>query len=383
MSRGSPSASTSCAARTTSLSTQPPETEPASSPLSLTTSFEPTGLGAELRVATTVATATLRPSSRQRPACVSTLSIAPQSSARSAAEVGLAEVLVLSQLGGRPFEHHPAGREHVATVGDREGDVRVLLHDENRHPRLVYLLDDLEVPLDENRSQSHGRLVHEQQLRLGHESSSHGHHLLLAAGERPGELGAALVQKREEVVDAVVGFVRAAALQVGAHLEVLAHGHRREEPPVLGHDRDPLPDPVARRPRRHILAREAHAAVSRPHDAEHRLQGRRLARRVAPEQADELARRHLEVHALEDVDRPVVRVDGLEPQEGLGRRPVPARLGHFLAAALVPRYASTTRGSVATSSKVPSAILTPWSSATTRSEMPSTTCMSCSITRIV
>ena len=80
--------------------------------------------------------------------------------------------------------------------------------------------------------------------------------------------------------------------------------------------------------------------------------------------------------ALEDVDLAVVGVDGLELEQ---RRDG----AHFVAAAFVPRYASTTRGSVATASNVPSAILIPWSSATTRSEMPSTTCMSCSITRIV
>ena len=40
--------------------------EPASSPLSLTASFEPTGRGAERRVATTVATATFSPRPRQR-----------------------------------------------------------------------------------------------------------------------------------------------------------------------------------------------------------------------------------------------------------------------------------------------------------------------------
>src|SRR5438105_1428082 len=65
-SRGGPPASTSCAASTTSLSTQPPETEPASSPRSLTASFEPTGLGEVRRVATTVAIATFSPCPRQR-----------------------------------------------------------------------------------------------------------------------------------------------------------------------------------------------------------------------------------------------------------------------------------------------------------------------------
>jgi len=64
--RGRPLRSTSCAASQTSLSTHPPETEPAISPRSETTSFEPTGRGADRREATTVATATRSPRWRQR-----------------------------------------------------------------------------------------------------------------------------------------------------------------------------------------------------------------------------------------------------------------------------------------------------------------------------
>ena len=70
--------------------------------------------------------------------------------------------------------------------------------------------------------------------------------------------------------------------------------------------------------------------------------------------------------------------DRVQPQQRC-----PAVRAHFVLAFRRPRYASTTRGSVATVSKEPSAIFAPWSSAITRSEMPSTTCMSCSITRIV
>ena len=70
---------------------------------------------------------------------------------------------------------------------------------------------------------------------------------------------------------------------------------------------------------------------------------------------------HLDAQALQDVDLPVVRVDAVEPQQRLGRGTVLAavRLAHLVAVAFVPRYASTTRGSVATASNEPSAILTP------------------------
>src|SRR4051794_41391895 len=162
----------------TSLSTQPPETEPVSVPSRVTTSFEPMGRGADLRVATTVATA----ASNMPPGYP------------LAAEVGLAEILVLAELGGRAGEDEPPGGQHVAAVCDRERDVRVLLDDEHRDAGLVHLLDDLERTLDEDRREAHRRLVHQQQLRLRHQRPTHRHHLLLAARERASELAAALVQ---------------------------------------------------------------------------------------------------------------------------------------------------------------------------------------------
>src|SRR3954469_3542211 len=372
MRRGSPPASTSCAASTTSDSTQPPETEPASSPLSLTTSFDPIGRGDERRVAMTVATATFSPRARQR-SISGRSSFTPQT---LAPEVRLPQPLVLAEVVGRALQHEPPRREDVAAVGDREGDVRILLDDEHRDPGFVHLLDDLERALDEDRREPHRRLVHQQKLRLRHERTAHGDHLLLAAGERSCELRAAFVEEREELVDTVVVLLRAAAVQVGAHLQVLEHRHGPEEAAILRHDRHPLADPVARGALRDVLAAEANRAVPRLHDPEDRLQRRRLAGRVSAEEADELAGADVKRQSLENVDLPVVRVDGGELQEI-------SVLAHFVVAALAPRYASTTRGSVATCSNVPSEIFTPWSSAITRSEIPSTTCMSCSITWIV
>src|SRR5579884_1621769 len=63
---GLPSSITSIAASTTAGSTQPPLTEPDSSPLSLTASFAPGWRGAEPAILTTVAMATRSPRARQR-----------------------------------------------------------------------------------------------------------------------------------------------------------------------------------------------------------------------------------------------------------------------------------------------------------------------------
>ena len=53
--------------------------------------------------------------------------LAGRSEAGSAAQVGLAEILVREQRGGLARQHDAAGLQHVAAVGDRERDVCVLL----------------------------------------------------------------------------------------------------------------------------------------------------------------------------------------------------------------------------------------------------------------
>src|SRR5271157_4093649 len=72
--RGAPLAITSAASSTTAPSTQPPETEPRKFPSPSMTRWEPTGLGAEPQVSTTVAIATLRPASRHDSAAARTSS---------------------------------------------------------------------------------------------------------------------------------------------------------------------------------------------------------------------------------------------------------------------------------------------------------------------
>jgi hypothetical protein len=143
----------------------------------------------------------------------------------------------------------------------------------------------------------------------------------------------------KQLVDALVVLAQVLALaQGGAELEVLEHRQLAEQAAVLRHDRQAAGDP-----RRHVhvvdlLAVEQHAPASRAHDAEDRLQRRRLARGVAAEQADQLAGADLERDPFEDPHLAVVGGDVVERQQ---RRPVPgcgARRAHFASASgLRPR----------------------------------------------
>ena len=288
-------------------------------------------------------------------------------------------VFVREQLLRRALQDAAAGREDVAAVGDRERHVRILLDDQHRDAGLVHLLDDLEAALDEDRRQAHRRLVHQQQLRVRHQRAPHRDHLLLAArraSRRAGRAARAAAgracRRARSPPCALAVAVRYAPISRFSSTVIGANSRR-----FSGHDRHPRVDPVARRAAGHVLARELDRPVARLDEAEDRLQRRRLARRVAAEQGDELAFAHVQVEVLEDVDLAVVRVDRPEQRTCVQVRP------HFVPPCAGRGTPRPRVGFVATSSNEPSAILTPWSSATTRSEMPSTTCMSCSITRIV
>src|SRR5262249_36592178 len=68
----------------------------------------------------------------------------------------------------------------------------------------------------------------------------HGEHLLLASGERAALLGEALAQSRKEAQHPlhILRDGRAIGAREGAQLQVLAHGHGREDMPPLRRLRD-------------------------------------------------------------------------------------------------------------------------------------------------
>ena len=92
-----------------------------------------------------------------------------------------------------------------------------------------------------------------------HQRAADGEHLLLAAGHRARLLLLALLEAREQVEDAVevLADPLAVAAQVGAQLEVLAHGHALEALAALGRLADAQPHDLLRRQQRDLLAVEA------------------------------------------------------------------------------------------------------------------------------
>ena len=83
-------------------------------------------------------------------------------------------------------------------MGQRQRLAHVLLDEEHGHSVGVDRPYRLEDAPHEHRCQAERRLVEHEQSGPRHQRAADGAHLLLAAGERAGELAGALTQHREE-----------------------------------------------------------------------------------------------------------------------------------------------------------------------------------------
>src|SRR5215210_8177755 len=85
-------------------------------------------------------------------------------SLNSVAQVALADRLVAAELVGRSLDRDAACLEHVRAFRVLQGDVRVLLDDERRHPVLVDpRAQDVEDLRHDPRGETERRLVDEDQ----------------------------------------------------------------------------------------------------------------------------------------------------------------------------------------------------------------------------
>ncbi len=154
-------------------------------------------------------------------------------------QVGLDHPRVIGQFGGRALHGDLTGFQHVGVVGHAQGRTGVLFHQQDRYALAAQVGDDPEdLPGDQWR-QAQARFVEHQQLGLGHQRAAHCEHLPFAAGERGGQLPAALVQAREQAIDLVQGSapvtVALAHALEGAKLQVVFHAHAVEQFALLRH----------------------------------------------------------------------------------------------------------------------------------------------------
>src|SRR5215207_3309415 len=220
---------------------------------------------------------------------------------------------VAAQLGARAGPDDAALLDDHVPVGEARQGVDVLVDDDDR---LALALEALQAGPDlgpDERRQALRRLVEDEELRVRHQGPADRQHLLLAAGELRAEVVAALLEPREELVDALERPAWRTRAGGGRRDEVLVHGERRKYLPALGHEADAaLGDPVWREPGERAALEDDLAAARRhePHDGVH---GRGLAHAVAAQERHDLAgpdrKRDVEQHLRG-------AVGGLEVRDG-------------------------------------------------------------------
>src|SRR5881296_1607138 len=158
----------------------------------------------------------------------------------SAAEVHALDVLARFEVARGAASHQASDLEEVGVVRDLQGLARVLLDHQDRQAARVDLLDLVEEAVENFGCQAERGLVHEEEPGPRHQGAGDREHLLLAAGERAGELCLSLAQQREQREDLVQPGPELLTVDPGErpHLEVLVDGERREKLAALGDPRD-------------------------------------------------------------------------------------------------------------------------------------------------
>src|SRR5499425_713417 len=263
-------------------------------------------------------------------------------------------VELVGEVVARALPPHLASLDHVEVVGDLHRLVDVLVHEENGHA-LVPHGEELGVDLLHDARSEPGRgLVHEEQRGLCHQLLGEGQHLGLAARERGGATAALLAEARESRIGALEPPGHPLPVppdHPAAELEILLNGELGKDVGALRDVADAEALDLVGGEGRDGAAVEADGTAPGVQEAEDRLEERRLPRPVGPDDPGDGARLHFEGDVAEDVDALDVAC----------RHVLELETRHQ-----VPRYASRTTGSLATSSRVPSAMRRPSSITVTR-----------------
>src|SRR5262245_58799640 len=243
---------------------------------------------------------------------------AAPAAARSGPEQRVADDLakLIGECLARTFAPHAAHLEQVQMVGDLDGLGDVLIDEQDRHTRYLYRTQALVDLLGDARRQARRRLVDQQEARLGHQLLGDREHLGLAAGQHRGAQPPLLAQTRERAVGVLEHRVHARSVVAEyprPKLEVYLHRELGKDVGALWHVADARPLELVRRQPFDRAPVQENLPGARREEAEDRLEERRLAGAVGPDDSGHRAARDAEVHAVEDVD--ALDIAGDDPLE--------------------------------------------------------------------
>ena len=187
--------------------------------------------------------------------------------------------------------HDAAGGQHVGAVRGFKRSCRALLHDENGDAFRTKIGDRTVDLADDEGCQAERGFVDQKQARPCQQSTPDREHLLLTARELARRLTQALAKHGKHgkhAVHVAVDRVAVAACD-SANAYVLGNRETPKDVPPFRHQRNAQTHELFRRGARNRLALELDAARSDWHDAGDRIEKRRFAGAVRPDDGHDLA----------------------------------------------------------------------------------------------
>src|SRR6266850_2245178 len=283
-------------------------------------------------------------------------------------EIALLDIVACRELDRAAAPDYPAFLQHIVYFRDAGQRLHVLVDDENRQPFGLQPLDRAVDFRPHQRREPLGRLVEDQQPRIGHQSPADGEHLLLTARQLVAVIVLAFPQLTEEFINPFQRprVLPAAAIGRGGE-EVFTHRQIGKHLAAFWDQADScLGNAVRGQPPERPIFQHNLSAL-RLDDSHDRAHGRGLAHSVASEQGDHLLGFNFEVHSKKHLAAPIRRL----------------QIAHFEHQSPSPRYAFRTSALIFIFSGESLAMTRPYTSTEMRSARRNTASMSCSTRTMV
>ena len=98
------------------------------------------------------------------------------------------------------FQSDTSCLKNIRSVSNGKGFFCVLLNQKNGCATFTYFFDNIKNLIYKDRRQTHGRLIHQNDLWFAHQRTAHCKHLLLTTGKCTGTLSCTFFQTRESLV---------------------------------------------------------------------------------------------------------------------------------------------------------------------------------------
>src|SRR5579864_2465448 len=217
----------------------------------------------------------------------------------------------LQMLFSDPQNYTPS-LNHIHTVCQRRGKMKVLLHQDDGEAPALEFFNDFPQGLHDDRRQAFGHLVQQEQARARAQNSRHRQHLLFTAGKPRSLASPPFLQQREHGVDLIHS--HAFAGKDGRQQKILLRAEAGKNPTLFRTVAHAQPGNSVCWPGNDFAPIDHDRTGALLHQPENRLQRGGAAGAVASQKRNQLAAVYREVHAVQDVRLAVKSMQATDSQ---------------------------------------------------------------------